>query len=216
MRMEHPCLPQFGTCQHLWFLFLDDTFGSSLSLTIPSTLAPFRLDAGRNALSSRNGHPSCDGGIHCPRAFGRLVADTPYLVGYCRWDSRFGRMMPPNNHTRDFTSHPFVEAICRDHATAPLEGLTKAGARLKCFGLGVDRLRSAFIVASPAIDQAPARPLCDAALEARGHDEMLICRRNIPARPIAGVQPIIVGQAQPIRHPAPLIPGQREASAHFL
>ena len=53
--------------------------------------------------------------------------------------------------------------------------------------LGVDRLRRALIVASPAIDQAPTRPLRDVALEARGHDEMLICRRNIPARPIAGV-----------------------------
>jgi hypothetical protein len=97
--------------------FLDDTFGSSLSLTMPSTLAPIRLDAGRNALSSRNGHPSYDGGIHCPRAFRRLVAKSPYLVGYCRWDSRFGRTMSPNNHTRDFMSHPLVETI-GDHTAS--------------------------------------------------------------------------------------------------
>ena len=82
---------------------------------------------------------------------------------------------------------PLVETIRWDYAAVPLEGLTKAGARLKCFGLGVDRLRRAFIVASPTIDQAPVRPLRDAALEALGHDEMLISRRSIPALPIAGV-----------------------------
>ncbi len=107
-------------------VFFDDTFGSSLSLTMPSTLAPIRLDAGRNVCSSRSGHPSCDGGIHCPRAFRRLVADSPYLEGYCRWDSRFGRLTPPNNHTRDFMSHSLVEPVGRNNAAALLKRFAEA------------------------------------------------------------------------------------------
>src|SRR5215469_13409358 len=58
------------------------------------------------------------GGIHCPRAFRRLVSKPPYLVGYCRWDGRSGRMTPPDNHTHDFTSHPFVKVVDR-YKTAP-------------------------------------------------------------------------------------------------
>src|ERR1700760_4607958 len=59
-----------------------------------------------------------NGGIHCPRAFRRLVSDPPYLVGYCRWDGRSGRMTPPDNHTHDFTSHPFVKIVDGHQAAA--------------------------------------------------------------------------------------------------
>src|ERR1700738_3356469 len=80
----------------------------------------------------------CDGGIHCSRAFRRFVSDPPYLVGYCRWDGRSGRMTPPDNHTHDFTSHPLVEVIDRDEAAAPLEHLAEGRLALDHLGLGVD------------------------------------------------------------------------------
>ena len=40
------------------------------------------------------GNPSDDGGMHCPRAFRRSVTESPYLVGYCRWDGRSDRVVP--------------------------------------------------------------------------------------------------------------------------
>jgi hypothetical protein len=55
-------------------------------------------------------------------------------------------MVPPNNHTRDFTSHPFIEAVRRDH-TAPLqERFVRRRSLLKRLGLGVDALAGAAIV----------------------------------------------------------------------
>src|SRR5215472_2541321 len=79
-----------------------------------------------------------DGGIHCPRAFRRLVSDPPYLVGYCRWDGRSGRMTPPDNHTHDFTSHPFIKVVDRDKTAAPLERLAEGWPLIDPLRLGVD------------------------------------------------------------------------------
>jgi hypothetical protein len=86
---------------------------------MPSTLAPIRLDAGRSAVRSRVfEHPSFDGRIHCLRAFRRPVAGPPYLVGYCRWDGRPGRMTPPDNHTCDFHVAPIRDSRLRGSGTA--------------------------------------------------------------------------------------------------
>jgi hypothetical protein len=52
--------------------------------------------------------------------------------------------MPPNNHTRDFMSHPFEKAIAGNYAAALLEGLAKGGSLLERFGLGVDGSRRAY------------------------------------------------------------------------
>src|ERR1700751_5289210 len=79
-----------------------------------------------------------DGGIHSPRAFRRLVSDPPYLVGYCRWDGRSGRMTPPDNHTHDFTSHPFVEVVHRYETASPLECVAESWLVLDALGFGVD------------------------------------------------------------------------------
>src|SRR5271169_6113273 len=79
-----------------------------------------------------------NGGIHCPRAFRRVVSNPPYLVGYCRWDGRSGRMTPPDNHTHDFTSHPLVKVIDRHQAAAPLERLAEGRPDLDPLCLGVD------------------------------------------------------------------------------
>src|SRR3984893_3956851 len=84
----------------------------------------------------------CDGGIHCSRAFRRFVSDPPYLVGYCRWDGRSGRMTPPDNHTHDFTSHPLIEII-EQHQAAPLpERLAGSGLRFDILAPGVEASRS--------------------------------------------------------------------------
>src|SRR5271156_1885027 len=125
-----------------------------------------------------------NGGIHCPRAFRRVVSNPPYLVGYCRWDGRSGRMTPPDNHTHDFTSHPFVKIVER-HEAAPLPGRLAEG------GLGVDVLaprvegREAELgVLGPRGDQAPAHDV-EAALAVENivtHDRQRIGRRHVPAR----------------------------------
>src|ERR1700756_1687021 len=96
-----------------------------------------------------------DGGIHCPRAFRRLVSDPPYLVGYCRWDGRSGRMTPPDNHTHDFTSHPFVKVFDGDKAAPPLEGFAEGGLALNPFGLGVDVRKADLDVLRPERHKPP-------------------------------------------------------------
>ena len=73
---------------------LDDTYRGLHLLTVPLTLAPIRLDAGRSTVSSRFSAPVFeDGGIHFPRASRRFVSESPYLVEYCQWDDRSGRVM---------------------------------------------------------------------------------------------------------------------------
>src|ERR1700757_4205513 len=99
----------------------------------------------------------CDGGIHCPRAFRRFVSDPPYLVGYCRWDGRSGRMTPPDNHTHDFTSHPFVEIVDRHKAAAARESFAKGRPVLDPLGLGVDVGEADVEVLGPERHETPAQ-----------------------------------------------------------
>jgi hypothetical protein len=94
VRMEHPFQPQpRSLTASLTPSFLTILERGSHQLTLPLTLAPIRLDAGRNILPSRFRCPSCDGGIHCPRASRRVVTESPYLVGYCQRDGRSGRVV---------------------------------------------------------------------------------------------------------------------------
>src|SRR5271170_1228444 len=100
-----------------------------------------------------------NGGIHCPRAFRRVVSNPPYLVGYCRWDGRSGRMTPPDNHTHDFTSHPLIKIVDWHKATPPLERLAEGGLRLDALGLGVDVGEADFDVLGPVRHQALANQI---------------------------------------------------------
>src|SRR5580700_10237774 len=97
----------------------------------------------------------CDGGIHCPRAFRRLFSDPPYLVGYCRWDGRSGRMTPPDNHTHDFTSHPLVEVFDGYEAAPPLECFAQSRFPFDPLSFGVDVRKADFDVFRPERHQAP-------------------------------------------------------------
>src|SRR5271163_4478851 len=97
-----------------------------------------------------------NGGIHCPRAFRRVVSNPPYLVGYCRWDGRSGRMTPPDNHTHDFTSHPFVKTVQRHKAAAPPERLAERRLGVDLLGPGVDGREADLDVLGRIGDQAPA------------------------------------------------------------
>ena len=95
VRMEHPCQPQpRSLTASLTPSFLTILKEVRILLTLPLTLAPIRLDAGRNTGPSRFRYPFFyDGGIHCPRASRRFVSKTPHLVGYCQWDGRSGRVV---------------------------------------------------------------------------------------------------------------------------
>src|SRR5271163_4991276 len=98
-----------------------------------------------------------NGGIHCPRAFRRVVSNPPYLVGYCRWDGRSGRITPPDNHTHDFTSHPFIEVVGRHQAAPALECFAESWLAVDALGLGVDIRETDLDVLRPVGDQAPAQ-----------------------------------------------------------
>src|SRR5277367_5306757 len=98
-----------------------------------------------------------NGGIHCPRAFRRVVSNPPYLVGYCRWDGRSGRMTPPDNHTHDFTSHPFIKIVGRHQAAAALEGFAEGWLAFDALGLGVDVGEADLDVFGPVRNEAPAQ-----------------------------------------------------------
>jgi hypothetical protein len=109
VRMEHPFQPQpRSLTASLTPSFLTILERGSHQLTLPLTLAPIRLDAGRNILPSRFRCPSCDGGTHCPRASRRVVTESPYLVGYCQRDGRSGRVVLAGQFTH--------AASCRDHS----------------------------------------------------------------------------------------------------
>ncbi len=82
-------------------------------------------------------------------------------------------MIPPNNHTCDFTSHPFIKAIARNDATALLKRFAEGWPLFGRFGPGVDALAGAAIVPRPAIDQTPAGALCFSSLEFRSDDEVM-------------------------------------------
>src|ERR1700730_11927593 len=124
----------------------------------------------------------CDGGIHCSRAFRRFVSDPPSLVGYCRWDGRSGRMTPPDNHTHDFTSHPFVEIIDGHEAAAPLVRLAEGRLAFDSLSLGVDVREADFDVLRPERHETPAHHV-QAALPGPGikaDHRKRVRRRHVP------------------------------------
>ncbi len=65
-------------------------------------------------------------------------------------------MTPPDNHTHDFTSHPFVEAVDRHKAAPALERLAESRPGLDPFRLGVDIGEADIDVLGPVRDQASA------------------------------------------------------------
>ena len=74
--------------QHIRLPCLHDAYEHSFILTMPSSLAPLRLYAGRYAVASRFERQPCGCGIHCSRASDGLLPLRLYLVGYVRWDAR--------------------------------------------------------------------------------------------------------------------------------
>src|SRR5271170_160676 len=125
-----------------------------------------------------------NGGIHCPRAFRRVVSNPPYLVGYCRWDGRSGRMTPPDNHTHDFTSHPFIEVVDRHEAAPAVECLAESRLGFDAFSLGVDVGEADLDVLRPERHQPPAHHVEAALMVLRvvADDGQGIGWRHVPAR----------------------------------
>ncbi len=62
----------------------------------------------------------------------------------------------PDNHTCNFMSHPFVEAICRNEASSRFHCITKCRRRRRCFRSCVNHSRSAGHVLSPRRNETPA------------------------------------------------------------
>jgi hypothetical protein len=65
-------------------------------------------------------------------------------------------MAPPDNHTHDFTSHPFIKVIDRNQAAAALERSTERPPGLDAFGLGVDVGEADFEVFGTIMNEASA------------------------------------------------------------
>jgi hypothetical protein len=51
-------------------------------------------------------------------------------------------MCSPDNHTCNFMSHPFIEAVCWDQAPAKFQRVAKRWLRGRCFRSCVDHLDS--------------------------------------------------------------------------
>jgi hypothetical protein len=113
-------------------------------------------------------------------------------------------------------SHPFVEAIGWNDATALLEGFAEGWPLFQRFGLGVDALTRTAAVLCPAIDQTPAGALRLSTFEFRSDDEVLISRRDIEAGPIAGSDVVLTFEAKRVRDLPPLLPCQGEPSTHSI
>jgi hypothetical protein len=62
----------------------------------------------------------------------------------------------PDNHTCNFMSHPFVEAICRDEASTRFHRITKRMCCRRCFRSCVNHSRSARRVFRPCRNESPA------------------------------------------------------------
>nr|WP_233355953.1 hypothetical protein [Henriciella aquimarina] len=120
-------------------------------------------------------------------------------------------MEPPDNHTYDFTSHPFIETADRNDAAQLVEGCLPGRLFLDRFAFGVDG-REFRLLLHPGRDEAPFH-LLDAALAIMfAADEDIMGRRRVPVRPEIRIR----RRALQIERVAIFFPGERipEASAH--
>ena len=66
-------------------------------------------------------------------------------------------MTPPDNHTHDFTSHPFIKTVDRHQAAPALERFAECRLVLDPLGLGIDVGEADLDVLGSGRDQAPAQ-----------------------------------------------------------
>lgn len=79
-----------------------------------------------------------DGKLHCPRAFRRLVTSSPYLVGYCRWDGRSGRMGRRTITHATFMSQPFVKSISQGNTFSEFSCIPESRFYVNRFRTSID------------------------------------------------------------------------------
>ena len=88
-------------------------------------------------------------------------------------------MIPSDNHTRDFMSHPLIKTICRNQATSPLETFLKRRFLNESFATRID-LRHRFSLC-PIRDQAPPHRGGHASRTAGSHNRNRLCRSDVVA-----------------------------------
>jgi hypothetical protein len=76
-------------------------------------------------------------------------------------------MTPPDNHTHDFTSHPFIKIVHRYQTAAPLKGFAEGWFGLDPLGIGVNVGEADLEVLGPVRHQPPAQHV-EAALAGLG------------------------------------------------
>jgi hypothetical protein len=124
--------------------------------------------------------------------------------------------MNPQRLALVLRSRPLVETVSGNDTSALLEGLAERRPLLKHLGLGVDALTGAPVVLRPAIDETPAGALRFSPLEFRSDDEVLISRRDIEARPIAGRRIVFILDAECVGDLPPFVLRQGEPSTHSI
>ncbi len=137
--------------------FLDDTYRGLHQLTMPLTLAPIRLDAGRSTGPSRFRHPSLKTAGYIVRG---LLNDS-FPNRYTSQSTANGMAGPvgwcsPDNHTCDFMSRPFVESVGGNQAAPPLQNVAERWLLSGCFRPSVDHASANGRILRPRRDQPPA------------------------------------------------------------
>ena len=102
----------------------------------------------------------------------------------------------------------------RERRKALLKRFAEGWPPFERLGPGVDALAGAAIVPRPAIDQAPTGAARFSALEFRSENEVLIGRRYIEVRLIAGRRVTLIFDAEGASDLPAFIPRQCEPSAH--
>ena len=93
-------------------------------------------------------------------------------------------MTPPDNHTHDFTSHPFVIARHWNETAVPLEGIAEHRLVRNRFGACIERRQPHFLerLAPPVRNEIPPHRYEHALLERRDDRVNVRCRADVIAR----------------------------------
>ena len=137
---------------------LDDTFRGLLTLTVPSTLAPVRLMLAEMSSPCKFDTRRKTVGYILRGLVDGSLPNRRTRRGPADGTAGSGRMTPPNNHTYDFTSHPFVVAGHRDQAPPVLERLAEERLRSDSLDARVERGQAQFLQRLiPPIRTSPQR-----------------------------------------------------------
>ena len=102
--------------QHLRLVWLDDVYQRFTCVgRIRSSLAPFRLDAGRVRLSSRFGVPNRSQGTSSPELHTALLPAPHVRVGNGWWNNRFRQVITPPVKQK-------IHATFRSHSRRTIAG----------------------------------------------------------------------------------------------